>query len=415
MKRLMAILMTVLMCAMMLPMVASAETYPTPAGYNDNDYQKLVAFFEHVTSYGIKNGDTLFPDYDPADPETWVIEDSWGETYGVIWESSRVTDIEFPFVNTAASCEGTLDLSGFDCIESLDCHDHLITGLNLAGCENLVYVNCSENRIAEIDLADCSELKYLYSHTNSYSELDVSHNPKLEELVCASNDLETIDVTQNPDLTYLSCGPRITDVKMDFESIPTKHLFSNGNGGISLMVYEGSESYAYAEPDSKYEFIGWYDGEGNFLSDDEMMYFEGAPETLEARFLRIYDEYYIDVRVTHNEYGTVEHEYDPNGHIVTLDMTPNANCAVEAIYIFGELYAANPENPYVIEGIDRFGNSDYVVEIYVEFVQVEGGEDPTDPTDPDDPPKTGAASVAGAAVMLAAAGASLVTLRKKQK
>ena len=41
--------------------------------------------------------------------------------------------------------------------------------------------------------------------------------------------------------------------------------------------------------------------------------------------------------------------------------------------------------------------------------------DPTDPTDPDDPPKTGAASVAGAAVMLAAAGASLVTLRKKQK
>ena len=56
MKRLMAILMTVLMCAMMLPMVASAETYPTPAGYNDNDYQKLVAFFETEDEDGVKNG-----------------------------------------------------------------------------------------------------------------------------------------------------------------------------------------------------------------------------------------------------------------------------------------------------------------------------------------------------------------------
>ena len=49
------------------------------------------------------------------------------------------------------------------------------------------------------------------------------------------------------------------------------------------------------------------------------------------------------------------------------------------------------------------------------FEESEAPTDPEPPTDPDDPPKTGAASVAGAAVMLAAAGASLVTLRKKQK
>ena len=56
MKKLMALLTAALMLVVMLPLTASAETYPTPEGYNDNDYQKLVTFLEIENGDGVKNG-----------------------------------------------------------------------------------------------------------------------------------------------------------------------------------------------------------------------------------------------------------------------------------------------------------------------------------------------------------------------
>ncbi|MBR5714822.1 MAG: hypothetical protein IKX58_08620, partial [Clostridia bacterium] len=69
-----AAVFAVLNVASALPVFALNESttrYPTPEGYNDHDYQKLVAFLEQTDYQGVKNGEKLSDNYDPNDPETW--------------------------------------------------------------------------------------------------------------------------------------------------------------------------------------------------------------------------------------------------------------------------------------------------------------------------------------------------------
>ena len=54
-----------------------APKYATPEGYNENDYQKAVAFMETEDEYGVKNGEKIVSFfngyYRPNDPESWAI------------------------------------------------------------------------------------------------------------------------------------------------------------------------------------------------------------------------------------------------------------------------------------------------------------------------------------------------------
>ena len=98
-KRLMAILIAavflMLSVCSALPAMAEKPAYRTPNGYNANDYQKLLAFFETTDENGVKNGEKLFhfygdaPVYDPEDPQTWgMISTYGGYLYeGVKWEN----------------------------------------------------------------------------------------------------------------------------------------------------------------------------------------------------------------------------------------------------------------------------------------------------------------------------------------
>ena len=77
-KALAAILLVLVMLGSAMPMQLAAEAmtppttrYATPHGYNDHDYQKMVAFFEQTDENGVRNGEKLSEDYDPTDPETW--------------------------------------------------------------------------------------------------------------------------------------------------------------------------------------------------------------------------------------------------------------------------------------------------------------------------------------------------------
>ena len=73
MKKRIAALITaalLLVCMMPLSSLADGTRYPTPDGYNDNDYQKLVTFLELVDENGVKNGEKLSGSYDPQDPAT---------------------------------------------------------------------------------------------------------------------------------------------------------------------------------------------------------------------------------------------------------------------------------------------------------------------------------------------------------
>ena len=79
---------------------------PTPDGYNDNDYQKLVTFLELVDENGVKNGEKLSENYDPQDPATWK---------GTTWENGRIKKIYFSY----EKCVGKLDVSDCTMLERL--------------------------------------------------------------------------------------------------------------------------------------------------------------------------------------------------------------------------------------------------------------------------------------------------------
>ncbi len=204
-KKLMALLTAALMLAVMIPMTASAETYPTPEGYNDNDYQKLVTFFETENEDGVKNGVLAFgDDYDPADPETWKggFEDI---DYRIEWTTvdGQLRVYRIGILYTGAY--GVLDLSGCTALEVLYCSNN-ITELNLNGCTALEELGCASTSLTELDITNNTELRVLYCSVNNFTELDITKNSKLEELYCEFNNLSELDVTQNTELKWLYCG-----------------------------------------------------------------------------------------------------------------------------------------------------------------------------------------------------------------
>ena len=180
-----------------LPALAKTEKptarFDTPEGYNDNDYQKLVAFLETEDEDGVKNGEKRSKDYDPADPETW---------YGVEWDRGRVVRFY---------CEdyfliGDLDLSGCTALETLRCGYNELTGLDVSGCTALIRLYCYENELTGLDVSGCAALEYLYCDENALTELDVSANTELNYLYCSGNALTELDVSANTWLHKFDCS-----------------------------------------------------------------------------------------------------------------------------------------------------------------------------------------------------------------
>ena len=240
MKKRIAALITaalLLVCMMPLSSLADGTRYPTPDGYNDNDYQKLVTFLELVDENGVKNGEKLSESYDTQDPATWK---------GTTWVSGRIKGIYF--TRYASKCVGKLDVSDCTMLERLWCGDNQITELDVSNCTALKELSCfynqlteldvskntaltaldcgdnqltsldvskntalewlccGSNQLTELDVSNCTALKDLYCDSNQLTELDVSKNTALEWLDCGSNQLTELDVSKNTALTALDCG-----------------------------------------------------------------------------------------------------------------------------------------------------------------------------------------------------------------
>lgn len=85
--------------------VREAAELTAPDGYNANDYGKLAAFLEQTDEAGIKNGEKLSDNYDPALPKTWGDCFEWAEEDGEL----RIALVHIQKQDVV----GTLDLS--DC------------------------------------------------------------------------------------------------------------------------------------------------------------------------------------------------------------------------------------------------------------------------------------------------------------
>ena len=222
-KALAAILLVLVMLGSAMPMQLAAEAmtppttrYATPHGYNDHDYQKMVAFFEQTDENGVRNGEKLSEDYDPTDPETWWEYDGDYCRGSIEWTTVageyRLYEIFFGGIgNYALPLElvGFLDVSGCTALTDVRCNswgDIQLTGRDVSGCAALEVLDCDGNELTELDVSTNTGLVWLYCRRNQLTELDISANTELRRLYCSGNQLTELDVSANAELYVLYCS-----------------------------------------------------------------------------------------------------------------------------------------------------------------------------------------------------------------
>ena len=261
-KAIAAVLLVLVMLGSAMPIQLAAEAmtplttrYATPDGYNDHDYQKMVAFFEQTDENGVRNGEKLSEDYDPTDPGTWREYDGDYCRGDITWTTVageyRLCDIFFGGIgNYALPLElvGFLDVSGCTALTEVRCWssgDIQLTGLDVSGCTALEELHCvrlsyadyySYNGIVELNVSNCTALTDIYCSGNQLTELDVSTNAELDELDCSGNQLTELDVSTNAELVWLSCsGNQLTELDVGANK-GLRTLYCSGNQLTNLDV-----------------------------------------------------------------------------------------------------------------------------------------------------------------------------------
>jgi hypothetical protein len=128
----------------------------------------------------------------------------------------------------------------FSGITSLQCHNNLLTSLDVSECTALQDLVCQGNRLASLDVSGCTALQSLSCNNNDLVSLDVSTNTALYHLRCDSNPtLETLTFGANTSLTYFDCtGDKL--LGLDLSRIVTSKDYAfatfdcSGNPGNNL-------------------------------------------------------------------------------------------------------------------------------------------------------------------------------------
>ena len=218
-----AILLVLIMFISAMPMQLAAEAitplttrYATPDGYNDHDYQKMVAFFEQTDENGVRNGEKLSENYDPTDPGTWWKYDDGYCRGNIEWTTVageyRLYEIFFGGSSNYAhplELVGFLDVSGCTALTEVRCWsggDIQLTGLDVSECVALAELYCAGNELTELDVSGCAALEVLHCSRNEIMELDVSNCTALTRLDCGRNELTELDVSGCTGLDRLDCS-----------------------------------------------------------------------------------------------------------------------------------------------------------------------------------------------------------------
>lgn len=243
-----AILLVLIMFISAMPIQLAAEAmtppttrYATPDGYNDHDYQRMVAFFEQTDENGVRNGEKLSENYDPTDPGTWWEAD--GSEIGVEWtvddDEYRICEIRIG--SSSLGMMGNLDVSGCTGLDRLDCSENQLTEINVSGCTALTDIDCSNNKLTELNVRTNTELYTLRCYGNQLTELDVSENTWLYELYCFGNELVRIDISGCTDLDGLDCSEnQLTELDLSGNTF-LRWLYCSGNRITELDLTANSE------------------------------------------------------------------------------------------------------------------------------------------------------------------------------
>ena len=355
MKMGIAVLITaalLLVCMTPLAVFADNTRYPTPGGYNDNDYQKLVTFLELEDESGVRNGEKISENYDPQDPTTWE---------GTTWENGNIFQIDFYDRN-------------------------LIGKLDVSNCTELVELDCSYNQLTELDISNNTALEHLVCDNNQLTELDISNNTAMWILSCRNNQLTSLNLESSYSLSFLA-----------------DRVEAEGNGFIAVNLYSVVEDdtyfgYVYAEPKSGSTFIGWYDENGVLLSSEAEFDISDANSTV---FIAKFEggspeltEY--TVTINHNENGATDPTAGSytvaDGEEIAITITPDEKYMVQSVLVNGvETVTEIVENVLTLTI-----TGDTTVEVV--FTKI---------------PKTGAIALTSMAIMSMISGAAIIIYKKK--
>ena len=418
MKMGIAVLITaalLLVCMTPLAVFADNTRYPTPGGYNDNDYQKLVTFLELEDESGVRNGEKISENYDPQDPTTWE---------GTTWENGNIFQIDFYDRNLIGKLDVSnctelveldcsynqlteLDISNNTAMWYLDCGYNQLTELDVSNNTELVELVCFNNQLTELDVSNNTALVYLNCGYNQLTELDISNNTALEHLVCDNNQLTELDISNNTAMWILSCrNNQLTSLNLESSyslSFLADRVEAEGNGFIAVDLYSEVEDYTYfgcvyAEPKSGSTFIGWYDENGVLLSSEAEFDISDANSTV---FIAKFEggspeltEY--TVTINHNENGATDPTAGSytvaDGEEIAITITPDEKYMVQSVLVNGvETVTEIVENVLTLTI-----TGDTTVEVV--FTKI---------------PKTGAIALTSMAIMSMISGAAIIIYKKK--
>ena len=355
-----AAVFAVLNVASALPVFALNEStirYPTPEGYNDHDYQKLVAFLEQTDDEGVKNGEKCSDNYDPNDPTTWETDGGfqWIESDGelriediYVWSKNlcgvldvsgctALTSLDCCFNNLTSldvssntaldylSCGGnhltTLDVSGCTALEELWCYDNNLTELDVSSNTALEVLWCEYNNLTELDVSSDTALEKLWCYNNNLTELDVSSCTALWVLDCDNNNLTELDVSNNTTLLVFSCyNNNLTELDLSHNPyLPLDCVKSEGNGTIGYGHAEDDYDFVSvkAVPNSGAEFIGWFNEAGELIASAEECDFGDDSNAYEWYFL-FTDETVLIAKFTEAE--PIPGDADGDGELTSDDV-----------------------------------------------------------------------------------------------
>lgn len=202
------------------------EEWTVPEGYNEHDYNTIVAFLEQTNENGIKNGTLLNADYDPNDPGSWGEDNNpWNPHHRFSWEmfndEMRIAEIRLGMCNLNG--ELVLDACSYLC--HLDCGYNSLDRISVSDCNELQWLYCQSNYLTELDVSSCLKLRVLWCENNNLGMLDLSNNAELIHLYfgndpfgtsTAKNHIREIDLSHNMKLEVISCDY----MQMDSFSIP---------------------------------------------------------------------------------------------------------------------------------------------------------------------------------------------------
>lgn len=188
-----------------------------------------------------------------------------------------------------------LDVSMLPELKVLECSGNWLSELDVSVNTQLEVLYCGNNLLDTLDLVQNTKLTRLYCKNNEIAVLDLSNMPQLEVVNCSNNNITALDFSSNPLLWGVSCSyNKLTQI--DFESNPAvlfDHVYTSGSGyvGYNNSSYEMPEepgeaanSMLFATTANGSEFVGWYDLDGNLVSEQTLHLIDSSVRSVVAVF-----------------------------------------------------------------------------------------------------------------------------------